>query len=192
MAFFIFEIKNMKLFFSTLLSFFCLSVFAQSEASFPEACLGKYKGTLYIEHMKAGLVDSAQVQLDFVESSTVGIWDYINTISSERYGEVVKDYKLYKKDSVSNIYVLDENNGILINHSVFQNSMFSLYEAAGSYFTYRMECLDSGELYYEIGTSSLKSEQISEYDQGEEGSEPFVVKSYLPFTRQWAKLEKID
>jgi hypothetical protein len=68
-----------------LILFFLVSFNLQAQNSFlfPNDCLGRYSGTMYIEYMGKGIVDSAHVELEFSKTDKDFEWNYFNTIENE-------------------------------------------------------------------------------------------------------------
>ena len=65
-----------------LILFFLVSFNLQAQNSFlfPKDCLGRYSGTMYIEYIGKGIVDSAHVELEFSKTDKDFEWNYFNTI----------------------------------------------------------------------------------------------------------------
>ena len=164
------------------------TVHGQDSFTFPDDCLGEYKGTLYIDYLGRGIVDSASVELTFSKTDEANKWNYSNVIDSPKYGKVEKLYTLIQKDSFPDVYVLDENNGLLIDHARIGRGLYSMFEVSGSLLSYKLECIDEETIYYEI--FSVRTAIAKESSTPEEAGQVFTVKSYLPFTTQYVTLKK--
>lgn len=180
--------KNISLIFTFI---FAISLNAQDSFNFPQDCLGEYTGTMYIEYLGRGIVDSATVNLEFSKNENPNEWNYFNTISSERFGKVEKLYTLIANDSIPGLFHLDENNGLIIDHSNMGRKLYSSFEISGSLLSYQLECIDDETIYYEIATSNMNRAKTTQTSPGEEGDDVFTVNSYLPFTTQYVTLKKV-
>ncbi len=164
------------------------TVYGQDSFTFPDDCLGEYKGTLYIDYLGIGIVDSAIVELTFSKTEESNKWNYFNVIDSPKYGKVEKLYTLMQNDLIPDVYVLDENNGLLIDHARIGQGLYSMFEVSGSLLSYKLECIDEETIYYEI--ISVRTENAKESSTPEEAGQVFTVKSYLPYTTQYVTLKK--
>ena len=180
--------KNIP-FICTLL--FSINLHAQDNFKFPEDCLGNYSGTMYIEYFGRGIVDSATVNLEFSTSENTNEWNYFNTIENERYGKIEKMYTLIANDSIDGLFHLDENNGLIIDHSNMGRKLYSSFEVSGSLLFYQLECIDNETIYYEIASSNMNRPKTTQTVPNEEGGDVFTVNSYLPFTTQYVTLKKV-
>lgn len=170
---------------------FSINLHAQGSFKFPEDCLGNYSGTMYIEYLGKGIVDSATVILDFNASENTNEWNYFNTIENERYGKIEKMYTLIANDSIDGLFHLDENNGLIIDHSNMGRKLYSSFEVSGSLLFYQLECIDDETIYYEIASINMNRPKPTQTASNEEGGDVFTVNSYLPFTTQYVTLKKV-
>ena len=180
--------KNIPLICALLYS---INVKAQDNFKFPEDCLGNYSGTMYIEYLGKGIVDSAIVNLEFSKSEKLNEWNYFNTIESVRFGRIEKMYTLIANDSIDGLFHLDENNGLIIDHSNMGRKLYSSFEVSGSLLFYELECIDNETIYYEIASSNMNRPKTTQTPPIEEGGDVFTVNSYLPFTTQYVTLKKV-
>ncbi len=176
-----------------LLILFYLASFntqAQNSFLFPNDCLGRYSGTMYIEYIGKGIVDSAYVELELSKTDNDSEWNYFNTIENERYGKVEKRYTLIQDESKKGLFILDENNGIQIEHTNIGRNLYSTFEVQGNLIFYSLECIDNETLYYKILTSDMKKIKESSVQSDEDEEQILKVNSYLPFTSQYVTLKK--
>ena len=94
---------------------------------------------MYIEYIGKGIVDSAYVELEFSKTDKDFEWNYFNTIENERYGKVEKRYTLIQDESKKGLFVLDENNGIQIEHTNIGRNLYSTFEVQGNLIFYSLE-----------------------------------------------------
>jgi hypothetical protein len=175
-----------------LILFFLVSFNLQAQNSFlfPNDCLGRYSGTMYIEYMGKGIVDSAHVELEFSKTDKDFEWNYFNTIENERYGKVEKKYTLIKDEAKKGLFILDENNGIQIEHTNIGRNLYSTFEVQGNLIFYSLECIDNQTLYYKILTSDMNKLKESNIQSDGDEEQILKVNSYLPFTSQYVTLKK--
>lgn len=98
------------------------------EKNFPDDFLGKYKGTLEIMSSKGK--KEIDMEFHFTKTDTVGTYKYVLVYNNEP-----RNYFLIEKDKEKGQYIIDENNGIILQTSVFNNSIFSMFEVNGSLIT---------------------------------------------------------
>jgi hypothetical protein len=181
--------KNIPLIFAFLIS---IAANAQESFKFPQDCLGNYTGTMFIEYAGRGIVDTAEVNLEFSETDKPDQWNYFNITENERFGKVEKLYTLIANDSINGLYHLDEKNGLIIDHSNMGRKLYSTFEVSGSLIFYQLECVDNETLYYEIATSNINRPKTTKIPAEEAGGTEFIVNSFLPFTRQYVTLKKVE
>jgi len=179
--------KKLPLFLFFLASF---NLQAQNSFLFPKDCLGRYSGTMYIEYIGKGIVDSAHVELEFSKTDKDFEWNYFNTIENERYGKVEKMYTLIKDEARKGLFILDENNGIQIEHTNIGRNLYSTFEVQGNLIFYSLECIDNQTLYYKILTSDMTKLKESNIQSDGDEEQILKVNSYLPFTSQYVTLKK--
>lgn len=97
--------------------------------SIPEAFFGSYKGTLEITGANA---QSVPMEFHLRRTDSTGIFDYTLI-----YGEgAQKDERLYTlKEQGPNMFILDENNGILLDVVLADRSFYSFFEVQGNLWT---------------------------------------------------------
>lgn len=159
------------------------SVLGQSSEvkQFPQEYFGKYKGLLEINTVMG--MQKVPMELWIQPTDSIGKYDYV-IIYGEGDKRQQRDYNLVAKDEKTGTYLIDENNGILLEAKVFENRLYSLYEVSGNLLT-TFITFEEGQLLFEITVAS--TEKALETKESEEGIE---VVSYPVFTRQKALLYK--
>ena len=111
-----------------------LQVFAQSQDPLQQ-WLGIWKGNLVI-HSPEGKKQEIPMQLHILSTDTIGryAWTII-------YDKSPRNYTLIAKDAGKGLYVIDENNGIILENQLFANTFFSSFEVMDNLLTcsYRLE-----------------------------------------------------
>jgi hypothetical protein len=148
--------------------------------------LGVYEGTMKMYALNSPDTPHwVKLVVEIDTTPVVNQWVWRVGYTSSVYGNVVKDYKLVQPDSFKGTpqYWTDENNGILLQNSYFDNTFYNFYTVNGSY--YNCVFKRFGDLlFYDIYTAAPKV--VSEYNQ-----EGFEVKSMPVFSSQSAVLKKV-
>jgi hypothetical protein len=178
----------MKLIFYSLFALFFIScttnkvVFEDKPKVFPQDYFGAYYGKLKIDN--GG--NQQEIDMEFHLQATDSVGKYSYTIvygSGENRQE--RKYFLIEKNATTGAYVVDEDNGILLNAKFSGNTLYSMFEVQGGLLTSR-ESFFSNYMDFEI-TYSNKAQQEKSGDIGEEIPE---VISYPITVVQTARLYK--
>jgi len=149
---------------------------------FPQDYFGAYYGKLKIDNGGS----QQEIDMEFHLKATDSVGKYAYTIvygSGENRQE--RQYFLLEKNAAKGEYVVDEDNGILLNAKWSGNTLYSMFEVQGSLLTSR-ESFFSNYMDFEI-TYSNKAQQEKSGDKGEEIPE---VISYPIMVVQTARLYK--
>lgn len=152
-----------------------------TEKKFPDDYFGKYKGLLEIDTAMG--IQKIPMEFWLQPTDSVGKYDYV-IVYGEGEKRQQRDYNLVAKDEKTGTYLIDENNGILLEAKVFENRLYSLYEVSGNLLT-TFITFKEDQLLFEITVAS--TQKALETKENEEGIE---VVSYPVFTRQQALLFK--
>jgi hypothetical protein len=149
---------------------------------FPQDYFGAYYGKLTIDN--GG--NQQEIDMEFHLQATDSIGKYSYTIvygSGEKRQE--RKYFLLEKNATKGDYVVDEDNGILLNAKFSGNTLYSMFEVQGGLLTSRESFFDT-YMDFEI-TYSNKAKQEKSGDMDEEIPE---VISYPIMVVQTARLYK--
>jgi hypothetical protein len=124
-----------------------ISVAVHAQNSFPDKCIGTWKGTMMI-YGRGVLRDSVKVTFTVTKSDKPNEWVWRTEYHSEKM-PMTKDYLLRLKDADKGIYVTDENNGIELQDYLFGNKLYSVFETQGIFLTSSYE-LKGKELIFEV------------------------------------------
>ena len=160
---------------------FCLISFSGISQEFPKDWLGSYKGDMLIANMGRP-TDTIPVEYEMVTLEADSIWSYKMTFYSEKYGTIVKDYKIVatSKDDKNN-FLLDENNGIVMEISLMDGTFYGMYDVMDMMFITTMKYMD-GNIYYDLFAAPTADPMIT----ATEGEESIEAKSYAPSLHQTA------
>lgn len=173
----------MKQFF--LLTFLLSSLFTfsqEKELQFPHDFFGIYKGNLKITNPKGTQI----IPMEFHLKATDSVGKYVYTLV---YGEGEQRqerlYNLIAKNAGKGDYVVDENNGLLLDAKVVDNTLYSLFEVQGNLLT-TVERFEKDRMFFEI-TFASKSQKQTTKTTDENATE---VQSYPVLVVQKAELLK--
>ncbi len=130
----------------------------KAQTLFADKCLGKWQGIMYM-YGKGQLKDSVPVELVVEKTSTPNTWTWKTTYLSKTM-PAVKDYKLILKDTATQTYATDENDGIELMDYNFINKLYSIFETHNVMLTSSYE-LQGNYLIFEV-TSGKKLEGMKE------------------------------
>lgn len=157
--------------------------FSQTEESnFPNDFFGKYKGKL--KSTTANGSQEIDMEFHLLPSDTLGKYHYTIIYKSDKINQERK-YTLVEKDKAKGQFVVDENNGILLNTMFANNALYSIFEVQGGLLT-TTEHFFKDYMDFEI-MYSLKEKVEKSGDSGEEIPE---VLSYPVSSVQTARLYK--
>ncbi|MCR9172989.1 MAG: hypothetical protein NXI10_10870 [bacterium] len=161
---------------------FLLISFQGISQEFPEDWLGSYKGEMLIANLGRP-TDTIPVEYEMVTIEEDSIWSYKMTFLSEKFGTIVKDYKIVatSKDN-KNQYLLDENNGIVMEITLMDGTFYGMYEVMDMMFITTMKYTD-GNIFYDLFAAPKANPMVTSTTDEEEEIE---AKSYRPVLHQTA------
>tara|TARA_R110002124_G_scaffold87407_1_gene225078 strand:- start:109049 stop:109540 length:492 start_codon:yes stop_codon:yes gene_type:complete len=149
---------------------------------FPESYFGKYIGTLKM-NSKKGTKEYA-MEFHLLPTDSVGKYRY-TLVYGEGEQRQERLYTLYTQDAENGEYVVDENNGIVLDDKVIDNRMYALFEVQGTLLT-TFITFETDHLLFEIAVAKREDKNIS---GGQDRDTPQVI-SYPITTVQRAVLIK--
>lgn len=146
-------------FLTILLIFFQIIVVQAQKANFPDACIGTWKGTMYM-YKHGTLKDSVQVRLTVAKHTDPNAWTWkTEYLSAQR--PAVKDYVLRLKDAAKNLYVTDEGGGLELTDYLVGNKLYSVFETGGFLLTASYELIGD-RLIFEVTSGKKETATHSE------------------------------
>lgn len=166
-----------------------LSTLPTVAQNFPEDWLGNYSGEMYLGNIASSETDTLPVTLEFLTEIEDSVWSYKMTYNSEQFGVIVKDYKIRAtKSGDTRKLLLDENNGIVMEMSLMDGTMYGMYEVLGTMFISTLKYED-GALYFDLfGASMSNPTETSAIEDGEE----YKATSYRTQFHQTVLLRKAE
>ncbi len=163
--------------------FFSVSAISQEHiATFPDDFFGIYSGNLHISSEKG----DQTIPMEFHLFTTDSVHKYKYTLV---YGDgetkQIRSYNLVEKNKEKGTYVIDENNGIILDCKVLDNKMYTLFEVNGNLLT-TFITFEADHLIFEIIFASRDDKNVS-YAENEDKNE---VGSFPISTIQKAMLKK--
>jgi hypothetical protein len=163
-----------------------LSVFQISSQEnlkqFPQDYFGIYKGDLII--INASGEQKIQMEFHLQPTDSVGYYIYKMVYIFEGNRQE-RNYTLIEKNRITGEYVVDENNGILLDAKFLNGTLFSMFEVQGNILT-TTERFHENAMDFTITFSPKAQSNISKST----GNEPVDVVSYPITVVQFAKLIK--
>lgn len=153
----------------------------QNDKHFPEDYYGDYKGILEINSSMG--IQKVPMEFWLQPTDSTDRHDYV-LVYGDGEKRQERRYSLIAKNAERGQFLIDENNGILLEAQVFKNQLLCLYEVAGNLLTTFIS-FEEDHLLFEITVASKQN--AVETKEREEGIE---VISYPVFTRQSALLHK--
>ena len=155
------------------------SLSAQTEElSFPQDYFGIYKGDLHITNSRGD--QTIQMEFHLQATDSVGNYKYVLVYIADGSRQE-RHYNLIDKGNGK--FVVDENNGILLDVTLVGNKLYSMFEVQGNVLT-TTETFYKDKMLFEITFSSKEQKK----ETGIEGG--VKVYSYPVMTVQKALLHK--
>ncbi len=165
-----------------LLAFLLLNSVSFSQ-NIPTDFLGSWYGVLEIKNPK-GKGYSVNMELHLQKTDTANNWRYtIVYDNGERRDE--RKYNLAKSDSLPGLYIIDENNGIILYEVQIGNRMFQRFEVMDNVI-YGITTYEKNQITWELITDNNKLS----FQSGNGDEEIPFVTTYLPVNYQRAVLTK--
>jgi hypothetical protein len=163
-----------------------LSVFQvnaqEKDAKFPDDFFGVYKGDLKISNPKGE--QTLQIEFHLQPTDSIGKYEYKLVYIADGNRQE-RDYTLIEKNAEKGEYIVDENNGILLDTKFVNNTLYAMFEVQGNILTTTERFYDEG-MYFEItfsGKAKANTSQTTDED-------PIAVISYPITVVQSAHLIK--
>ena len=134
---------------------------------FPEDWLGIYTGTLqmYRPGTERNLYP-AEVILTIAETPDSNRWEWNSVYTSEGREPVEKKYFIVHPDTLgTNQFVMDEDNGILIDQHLYGNTFAGAYTVNDQFFTFSYTKIGE-ELLYELVVYNKKPKELLTIEEG--------------------------
>lgn len=177
---------------SLFIAFLSLNFSFISQEFKPEKWIGNYSGLMVLSSL--GRESSEiMVDLEFSEVTKDSSWTYIMCYNNPSFGEIIKDYRIIKPvKSGPQDFQMDEQDGILIDMTFFNNCFYDLFEVGNSIYSTSM-CLVEAGIKFEIFGGNLKEPSNSTTSRATEiDTATYVVNSFKPNFAQTVFLKKID
>jgi len=162
---------------------FFTNVFSQEKVlQFPNDYFGIYKGDLNIHSVKG--IKKIGMEFHINKTDQNDQYQYMLVyIFDEKRQE--RKYTLLTKDATKGQYLVDENNGILLDAQLFNNSLYFMFEVEGTIITTTLRFYKN-DMNFEITATNKNKKVIT----GQENTDVTEVISYPITTVQKAQLIK--
>lgn len=157
-----------------------LSFYSKAQIkNFPDDFLGIYKGELQITNVKGK--QSIAMEFHLTATDTAGVYNYVLVYMVE--GELSpRNYTLKTINKDKGEYVIDENNGIILEAKLIDNTLYNVFEVDDNLLM-TTEFFFDDYMIFEIVFSEKKEKKVMEGNE----ETPHVI-SYPVTVTQKAKL----
>lgn len=150
--------------------------------NFPGDYFGVYTGTLNISSERG--IQKIPMEFHLNTTDSIGKYKYV-LVYGENEKRQERNYFLIEKDAEKGNYIIDEDNGILLNAKVLDNKLYCLFEVEQSLLT-TFITFEKDQLLFEIVYSNTSKKGLS----GSENDSIPLVTSYPLHVIQKATLLK--
>ena len=173
----------MKTVTTLIFAFISIIVTAQNnEKQFPKDFFGTYKGDLEIINPQGK--QTIPMEFHLKPTDSIGTYNYI-IVYIVNGNRQERNYTLLEKDKAKGLYIVDENNGILLDVKCIGSTLFSMFEVKGNILTTTERFYDDA-MDFEITFASKQHSNASKTTD----ENPIDVISYPITVLQKAKLVK--
>jgi hypothetical protein len=161
----------MKVYLALFFVMTSLSMSSQNDSlQFPQDFYGIYKGDLNIINAKGKQKIDMEFHLNATDSTGKYQYTLVYIMNGERQE---RKYNLIEKDVAKGEYIIDENNGILLNAKFLDGTLYAMFEVQNNLIT-TTERFYVDSMDFEITFTDTKLKTIS----GTEGEDAVEVNSY--------------
>ncbi len=154
----------MKSVFFLFISLLGFSTEAQEDSlQFPQDFYGIYKGDLHIVNARGNQTIGMEFHLNPTDSIDKYQYMLVYIIEGKRQE---RKYSLLVKDTSKGEYVIDENNGILLDAKLIDNTIYSMFEVQGNLIT-TTERFYKNAMDFEITFTDTKQKMLSKTEEEE-------------------------
>lgn len=149
---------------------------------FPDDYFGIYSGPLEINSNNG--IQSIDMEFHLKPTDSIGKYEYklVYIVNGNRQE---RNYTLIEQNKESGQYIVDENNGIILDDKVVGNKMYALFEVNGTLLTTFIS-FGKDHMVFEIVATNTKDKRITHPDEDPNTE----VISYPVSTVQRAVLQK--
>ena len=153
-----------------------------SNINFPDDFFGNYKGVLDIHNAKG--ITKYPMEFQLQPTDSLGHYQY-TLIYGDGDNRQVRPYTLKAINKDNGTYIIDENNGIILDEKVIENRMYTVFEVGGTLLT-TFITFEENQMLFEIVVIKVANKNSS----GGTSEEIPEVFSYPITTVQRAILTK--
>lgn len=128
-----------------------------NDGTFPDSYFGVYIGNLEAHTSKG--INNYPMEFHLLPTDSIGVYNYTIVYGKSETRQERK-YTLKEIDKSKGYFILDENNGILLDCKVIENKMFFLFEVMDSFLT-TFITFNKDHLIFEIVVTNTKSKKSS-------------------------------
>jgi len=162
--------------------FFINSFSQEKTLQFPDDYFGIYKGYLKIHSIRGTKEIGMEFHLNTTDQADQYQYMLVYIFDGKRQE---RKYTLITKDASKGQFLVDENNGILLDAQLFDNNLYFMFEVEGTIITTTLRFYKN-DMNFEITATNKKKQVVT----GQENTEVSEVISYPITTVQKARLIK--
>lgn len=153
---------------------------------FPKDWIGSYTGEMILAFEQRPN-DTLNVDFIMEEKEEDSLWSYTMIYHSAKYGEITKDYLIRAKTKGDKKHFeLDEQNGIIMELTLMNNTLYGMYQVMGDIYSSTMRH-NGDNLYFDLYAVPTKNPRTSKLDSDDQEIEAI---SYKPKLSQSVRLFK--
>ncbi len=133
------------------------SLLTNAQGNFPNDYFGNYIGTLQIQSEKGNR--ELPMELHFQPTDSTEIYHY-TIVYGEGDQRQERKYFLKAEDASKGKYIIDEDNGIILQVTQMGNQLYSLFEVNGSLLT-TFITFEEDHLIFEITVATRENKEVT-------------------------------
>ncbi|MCP4437341.1 MAG: hypothetical protein GY810_00040 [Aureispira sp.] len=155
---------------------------------FPNDWLGTYQGKMEMYSPKNGKYMEIGLKMVISETDTVNRWRWQMFYDEFRGQKITKDYAVFRTDSMpKGHYVLDENNGILLDRVLMGNTFYDCFDV-GQQGLCSTTSINGNSIHFEVFSYSKEKKKLSIF--GDSENQDTVTSFPLQYTQK-ADLKRV-
>ncbi len=145
---------------------------------FPKDWMGSYTGEMILSFEQRP-DDTLDVDFTLAEKEKDSLWSYSMVYYSEKYGKITKDYLIRTKSKGDKKHFeLDEQNGIIMELTLMNNTLYGMYQVLGDIYSSTMQH-NGDHLYFDLYAVPTNDPITSKLDSEDQDIEAISYKPKL-------------
>ena len=153
-----------------------------------ESWEGEYEGQMVVG-FTGRANDSVDVRFELKPIEADSSWTYRMTYDSQKFGVVVKEYEIHRVGNSTVDFLLDEQDGIIIEMSLMNNCFYDMFEVMDNLYATTLRKIGD-DIHFDLFTSAKKKATVTTSEEDDDGN-IYEVTSYKPSLHQSIYLHSI-